>query len=389
MNLPTELKARIYDHIGTVQKHLGELPSDEQREILQSLEAHIHDALEARSGGQPTLNLLEAILAEIDPPESYGQRPTSSEPPNAKAPNIQSKKPSNNGFFKGCLLAVLIFIAFIFYYSRESSEVDPSEIHPLKAVEFTQGANTLKEGNSIVLNEVMASSPYFAAGDVITVAGQYTLSTQPNARLALFVTATHGGGRSSITKEQQVQVSEGSGSFQLTSTIPYQGSPHLTFYDITTGSPIGGIYFGLKEQVDRIEIHGPSLDTYSEPNRKEGSAATNRTPLQLPKSKEELAQLVGTEGIAESSAKLKRDRTFKLGHDKLTLYPDIKTFHADGTISGKRGTLVGSMHSWKENRSGDISVIGLGGTEWRLFKKNKDDAEDKFYRSIDWYLFEQ
>jgi hypothetical protein len=72
MNLPIELKTRIYEHIGHVQQHLGELPADEKREILQSLETHVHDALTARSNGEPTLEMLEAIIAEMDPPESYG-----------------------------------------------------------------------------------------------------------------------------------------------------------------------------------------------------------------------------------------------------------------------------------------------------------------------------
>ena len=72
MNLPIDLKTRIYTHIGNVQRHLGESPADEKREILQSLEAHIHDALESRSAGNPSIDLLEAIIAEMDPPESYG-----------------------------------------------------------------------------------------------------------------------------------------------------------------------------------------------------------------------------------------------------------------------------------------------------------------------------
>ncbi len=75
MNIPIELKTRIYEHIGTVQNHLGELPPDEQREILQSLETHIYDALESRAEGTPSSELLEAIIAELDPPESYGSAP--------------------------------------------------------------------------------------------------------------------------------------------------------------------------------------------------------------------------------------------------------------------------------------------------------------------------
>ena len=72
MNLTIELKTRIYNHIGKVRQHLTELPPDEQREILQSIETHIHDALESRADENPTLDLLDAIIAEMDPPESYG-----------------------------------------------------------------------------------------------------------------------------------------------------------------------------------------------------------------------------------------------------------------------------------------------------------------------------
>lgn len=71
MNIPVELKIHINHHIELVQKHLVELPFDEQREILASIEAHIYDALESRSSENPTFKVLESILAELDPPESY------------------------------------------------------------------------------------------------------------------------------------------------------------------------------------------------------------------------------------------------------------------------------------------------------------------------------
>ena len=72
MNLPKELTARIANHLSNVRKHLGGLPPDEQKEILQSIESHIYDALENRGGVEPTSALLDAVLAEMDPPESYG-----------------------------------------------------------------------------------------------------------------------------------------------------------------------------------------------------------------------------------------------------------------------------------------------------------------------------
>ena len=75
MNLPAELKNQITAHLDEVRKYLGNLPADERQEILQSIESHIHDALEIRSNGAPTPALLDAGLAEMDPPDSYGELP--------------------------------------------------------------------------------------------------------------------------------------------------------------------------------------------------------------------------------------------------------------------------------------------------------------------------
>lgn len=72
MNLSPELLQRIDHHIHQVEQHLAGLAADEQQEILQTVRTHIHDALEHRSNGNPSKNILEAILAEMDPPESYG-----------------------------------------------------------------------------------------------------------------------------------------------------------------------------------------------------------------------------------------------------------------------------------------------------------------------------
>ena len=79
MNLSNELTAQVNAHLGEVRKYLGNLPADERQEILQSIESHIYDALETRSNGEPTPALLEAVIAEMDPPESYGELPAAQE----------------------------------------------------------------------------------------------------------------------------------------------------------------------------------------------------------------------------------------------------------------------------------------------------------------------
>ena len=75
MNVSREMTARIAAHLAKVRDNLSGLPADEQKEILQSIEAHIYDALQSKGGDEPSPALLDAILAEMDPPESYNQSP--------------------------------------------------------------------------------------------------------------------------------------------------------------------------------------------------------------------------------------------------------------------------------------------------------------------------
>jgi len=113
MNLSIELKTRIYNHIGQVQQQLVELPADEQREILQSIEAHIHDALENRADGDPTLDLLEAIIAEMDPPESYGTAPSGKPEPVQPTTKPNLLKSIGRGYALKLVLATILVIVYL------------------------------------------------------------------------------------------------------------------------------------------------------------------------------------------------------------------------------------------------------------------------------------
>lgn len=148
------------------------------------------------------------------------------------------------------------------YYVLKKGNPESTQTPQLTPVSFEQGCNTLKGGDSIVLDEVLSTSPLFTEGDTVTVKGRYTLSSQPSARLALFVTGTRDRGRSTVTKEQRVTVTQGTGEFALTQTIPYHGCSHLTFYDETKGTPLGGIYFGTREQIEEIKPRN-SLKEYA------------------------------------------------------------------------------------------------------------------------------
>lgn len=85
MNLSNDLKKQIDQHLGDVRGHLAAMPADEQRDIIQTLDTQIKNTLESRSNGQPTIELLNAIIAEMDSPESYGDGPSLFSPQNSRS----------------------------------------------------------------------------------------------------------------------------------------------------------------------------------------------------------------------------------------------------------------------------------------------------------------
>ncbi|VGO21331.1 hypothetical protein [Pontiella sulfatireligans] len=125
MNLSIELKTRIYNHIGKIQQHLDAFEADEQREIVESIETHIHDALEARTAGEPTMALLDAIIAEMDPPESYGSAPLIA-PSNSTSLSSGRKIFFFSSIATLCILFIAIWLSDPFS-SHWMSEAAPEE----------------------------------------------------------------------------------------------------------------------------------------------------------------------------------------------------------------------------------------------------------------------
>jgi len=139
------------------------------------------------------------------------------------------------------------------YYVLKRANSKKASSPQLKPVAFEQGLNSLENGDTIILDEVLSTSTNFAIGDIVTAKGRYTLASQLNASLLLTVTATRGSGRSNVTKEQQTKMTLGSSEFELTYTIPFHGYSHLSFRDEITGQSLGGLHFGTKQQVEEIE----------------------------------------------------------------------------------------------------------------------------------------
>jgi hypothetical protein len=70
MTVTAEVQGGISRYLTEVATYLDGRTPEEKRELLAEVESHIHEAL-SRCGHEPTPPDLEAVLAEMAPPESY------------------------------------------------------------------------------------------------------------------------------------------------------------------------------------------------------------------------------------------------------------------------------------------------------------------------------
>ena len=112
---------------------------------------------------------------------------------------------------------------------------------------------SFRDGDSITITEVKATSPDLKAGDKVIVKGHYTLASQPKASLCLFVTAKTGPGIGPFHPEQRIAITDGQGDFELSETPDDDGYLHVTFYSVPEGKGFGGVYFGTAKQMKEIK----------------------------------------------------------------------------------------------------------------------------------------
>jgi len=127
----------------------------------------------------------------------------------------------------------------------------PAEPPP---VAFVLGPRHFQGDDWIEIDEVLASSPGFAAGDRVIVRGRYELRSRDQAGLVLHLTHLNGGGWDEIYPEQSMVVDWGSGDFELEIVLRREGALHVSFYDLP-GAAFGGVYFGSREQMREAYAH--------------------------------------------------------------------------------------------------------------------------------------
>jgi len=124
-------------------------------------------------------------------------------------------------------------------------------------IEVAQGVKNFAAGDSITIAEVSSEKGTLAAGDTITVKGTYTLASQQNAHLLFSVTQNVTNKPITVTEQSKgythKTIKAGTGEYEMTINIPYEGWIHLDFCNYSgTWKPFGQLYFGTKEQMDKI-----------------------------------------------------------------------------------------------------------------------------------------
>jgi hypothetical protein len=113
----------------------------------------------------------------------------------------------------------------------------------LSSVAFVIGKQQFKPGDSIVIDQVLATSPRLNVGDKVVVRGHYQLASAPKANLGLFVTHRTHADTDGTTKSQLSPAESAGGSFELSCEIAYEGDIHVSFYPVPAGESFGGVYF--------------------------------------------------------------------------------------------------------------------------------------------------
>ena len=114
MQLSKELQKRIEEYLDEVSSHMGDIPSGERPDTLQYLREHIEDSLGELDADAPTIADVEAVIAEMDTPDSYGNDSAD------KSKGIAGKITVAIVF-----IAVLATVGAVMYRNRTRAQIPP------------------------------------------------------------------------------------------------------------------------------------------------------------------------------------------------------------------------------------------------------------------------
>ena len=114
----------------------------------------------------------------------------------------------------------------------------------LREIQFKITSQQFEAGDSIVVEQVIATSPELKIGDKVMVRGRYSLRSRQQAALGFFLTTEGLSEPTPVSPKQKKEIAAGTGTFELEHVVPADGALHVSFYPSPNGSSFGGVYFG-------------------------------------------------------------------------------------------------------------------------------------------------
>jgi hypothetical protein len=110
----------------------------------------------------------------------------------------------------------------------------------------------LAEGDALVIEQVLSTSPKLDIGDTVVVRGKYTLRSQSEAKLGVSLTQTANAQPTPISAAANRMVSRGSGEFELVFEVRSIGCLNVSLSNVRGGKFFSRVYFGTAEQIERV-----------------------------------------------------------------------------------------------------------------------------------------
>ena len=122
----------------------------------------------------------------------------------------------------------------------------------LSEVAVAFGPKEFSDGDSIVIDQVLSTSPKLEIGDQVLIRGHYTLMSQSSAKLGLSLTRTQSREPVPISPAANKQISKGKGEFELLYEVRHIGCLHVSLSRVADGRMFSTLYFGTPEQLARV-----------------------------------------------------------------------------------------------------------------------------------------
>lgn len=112
----------------------------------------------------------------------------------------------------------------------------------LTSITFTTSQAQFAAGDSITIQEVLATSPSLGVGETFVIRGTYTLQSQAAANLGISLTTTE---PVSVPNQPTARrsITAGTGTFEMEYTAQFAGSIYIAFTPAAGGASFGRIYF--------------------------------------------------------------------------------------------------------------------------------------------------